>query len=372
MGKAAEYMTGSPSVGAAVQTVGEALPAMIGARGMVRGKISPQRQYTKAVKRGVKKGVKKGSAGHKYYGQYRRYIKDAGVGVDEILKREKALQYFDSENNIVKGKLPRTIHEFEQVLEQVKNEIYTEYDSLAGLTDKRGGAVTTRGAIESLQKEVINNPMLQTASKETINYAMRRIQDLTDTMTVPGAQPSILPKTTTRPKSFNATETQNFIKLLNQSNQAAFKNPTPQMVGRAHVDALIAKELRAGLDVAIQRATGNNYAALKRKYGALRMLEEDVAKRSQQMRGANVHGLFDFSDVFASSQVTYGLTSGQPALVASGIAAKAVSSLYKFRNNPNTVIKSMFKKTRKIRKRQARPSGIVNPALIFGTSAGQS
>ena len=134
---------------------------------------------------------------------------------------------------------------------------------------------------------------------------------------------------------------------------------------------MIANNLRAGLDAVIERTTGIEYQPLKRRYGALRMLETDVTKRSIVDARKNIKGLIDFSDVFSSHQLVYGMFSGQGASMAAGITTKGVSSWFKWINDPNRIVKNTFKKSAKLRsKAKGRPSAVSTSLMAGGAMAG--
>jgi len=189
-------------------------------------------------------------------------------------------------------------------------------------------------------------------SPETVQYAMARQKAL-------------------RGKSFTAAEVQDIIKLSNQTNKAFYANPMPEMAGRAYVDSMIANNLRAGLDSAIESATGVAYAPLKRKYGALRMLETDVTKRAIVDARKNIKGLIDFSDIFSGQQVVQGLIMRDPVMITSGGVVRGISSYIKYINDPNRIVRSMFKKVEK-QTRKGKPSmGRSAAGMAAGAVAGQ-
>jgi hypothetical protein len=173
-------------------------------------------------------------------------------------------------------------------------------------------------------------------------------------------------------KQFSPAEVQDMIKMLNQSEKAFYSNPTPEMQGKAYVDSLIANNLRHSLDGAIESSTGWEYQPLKRKYGALRMLETDVTKRAIVDARKNIRGLVDFSDIFSGSQVVQGLTSGNMSMMLSGGVSRGIASAIKWINDPNRIVKSMFQKAEKYSTIKPGREPQLTPGLVYGSSAGQT
>ena len=324
LGKYASDKIENPVVGAMVNAGVVAAPALLGG-----GRTAPKTNvgYPKAVEFGINKGVRPPITKKEVMGQRERYMENAQIAVDEIIQNKDNLKMSDREGNVVSGKLPESLDQFSQAINQTKNKIFEEYDALSKQADTAGAAVNMAPIVTELDG-IVSNRVLQTMSPETIAYANSRKASLDG-------------------KSFTTQEAQQMVQILNQSEKAYYANPTPELKGKAYVDGLIASNLRSGLDAAIESATGIEYQPLKQKYGALRMLETDVTKRAIVDARKNIKGLIDFSDIFSSSQVVQGLMSQQPAILASGLAVKGVSGWIKNINDPNKIIGKMFQKAEK-------------------------
>lgn len=320
--------SGHPYAGLAAETAMITAPALLGAKSMLsKGKTAPQKQLTSTIENGINKGVRPSVIKKEMYGQRAKYMKDAETAVTEIIKNKENLKLLDRDGNTTTG-LPKTLEQFSHAIEQTKRDIYQQYDALAKQADAASARVTTQPIVSELSN-VLNDNVLQTMAPETIAYAKARIKALDG-------------------KSFTTSEAQQAIQLLNESQKSYYANPSPTNKGVAYVDSMIANNLRSGIDAAIEAATGEAYAPLKQKYGALRTLETDVTKRAIVDARKNIKGLIDFSDVFSSSQLIYGVFSKQPASVAAGATAKGISSYIKYINDPNRIIKSTFKKSEKL------------------------
>jgi hypothetical protein len=143
------------------------------------------------------------------------------------------------------------------------------------------------------------------------------------------------------------------------------------MKGKAYVDAMIANNLRAGLDGEIQFATGKEYAPLKQKYGALRMLETDVTKRAIVDGRKNIRGLIDFSDIFSGSQLVSGVLSSNPATIGGALTAKFISGVTKYINDPNRIVSNMFSKAELYNQIKPRKPITVTPGYVLGAKSGE-
>jgi hypothetical protein len=340
--------TGNSALGAMVDAGINAAPALIGG-----GRTAPRVNagYPKAVEYGINKGVRPPITKKEVLGQRERYMENAQIAVDEIIQNKDNLKLSDRDGNIVSGKMPESLNQFSEAINQTKNKIFEEYDALSKQADTVGAAVNMTPIVAELDG-IVSNRVLQTMSPETIAYANSR-------------------KTALEGKSFTTQETQQMVQILNQSEKAYYANPTPELKGKAYVDGLIAANLRSGLDAAIETATGIEYQPLKQKYGALRMLETDVTKRAIVDARKNIRGLIDFSDIFTSSQVVQGIMAQQPALVAAGMTAKLASSMIKMVNDPNRIIAKMFDKAEKNSRTNYVEKYPITPGFAVSAIAGE-
>ena len=348
LGKYASDKIENPVVGAMVNAGIVAAPALLGG-----GRTAPKPNvgYPKAVEFGINKGVRPPITKKEVMGQRERYMENAQIAVDEIIQNKDNLKLSDREGNLVSGKLPESLDQFSQAINQTKNKIFEEYDALSKQADKAGADVNMAPIVAELDG-ISSNRVLQTMSPETIAYAKSR-------------------KAALGGKSFTTQEAQQMVQILNQSEKAYYANPTPELKGKAYVDGLIASNLRSGLDAAIESATGIEYQPLKQKYGALRMLETDVTKRAIVDARKNIKGLIDFSDIFSSSQVVQGLMSQQPAILASGLAVKGVSGWIKNINDPNKIIGKMFQKAEKNQRPNYVEKYPITPGFAVSAIAGE-
>jgi len=378
---------GYPNVAAGVKTAIEGGPALIGAKKIISS--TPKRVAAKLdfkvaseIKTSINKAIKPSLKGKDTYKGRKSYYKQAESAVNEIIKNKDELNIIDSTGAKVEG-LPKTLEQFSQAIDQVKTKLFGEYDSLAKQTTAKTKIDIKRRGLKEAQKRslkyplkkgekivfdkegkgrfvessrdikidqpirtlsvpinlkkiskkldpILSNKVLQDFSPETIKYAEARM------------------KVMQKRGKYTALDTQNAIQQLNQSLDKYYKERTPAAKGEAMVDALIANNLRKNLDTAIRKTTGKEYGALKKKYGDLSSIEKDVNKRTLIDARKNNKGLIDFSDIYTSHHIVKGILSKEPATATAGVLAKGVSELYKMKNDPNRIIKNMFKNVEKL------------------------
>lgn len=347
----------SPEIAAAAHTALSSLPVLIGGKMAIRkppGKAlaAIDRDTSRAIKRGVNKAVRPSVVKKSTSSQVKRYFKQAESAIEEIVKNQDNLNLIDDMGKRTEG-LPKTLDQFSQAIEQTKRNVFAEYDTLAKQAD-RASAIGI-DLVETSKKldSVIDNTVLKDLSPETIKYAEMRAESLQGR------------------GNYTAIETQEAIQMLNQTLEQFYRDPSPDMKGRALVDSVIANDLRTQLDAAIQKTTGKEYSALKKKYGDLKSLESDVTKRSIVDARKNNKGLIDFSDILSGHQVIKGMITKDPVSFTAGVGMKGISKYYKMLNDPNHIVKNMFSEVEKLTKRKGMQQTTIQPSdyIPLGLSA---
>ena len=359
--KAGEYFEdkGMPNVAATVHSAIEAAPVLLtgGKLKSTLKKVNPVK-----IKEGIKntvtkdlpKVLKPGIKGRKSYKQKVKADNQAATAIETIVRNKEDLK-FNREGFDVKGKLPETLDEALNSIDQTKSKLFKEYDRLAKATDNeklvsyervkwplvknesrkivvRDGEpyfenikdfrVNTKSIIPELEKIIEHKPT-RTANQTVAKYALDQIDEYKD-------------------KKFTATETQELIQILNQSTKKFHLDPSKETMGIAKVDALIANHLRKNLQEKIKKAGGAEYQTLKRQYGALKSIEEDMA-RSVNNYTKKMTGLPSFSDVVAGHQIISGLATQNLGSVLGGAFIKGAQKVRQFKSEPNKRIAKMFK-----------------------------
>ena len=335
MGGVAEK-AGYPNLGAAIHSATVAAPVIF-AGGKALAKPSPARfatkvdaKISKAIDHGINKAIRPSVVKKEMHSQVVKYRNKARTAVKEIVANKDNLNILDESGLKVEG-LPKTLDQFSQAVEQTKTKIFNEYDALAKKTGRVGVKIDLNAVAEKLES-VRSSRVKKDLSPDTISYAEMRMEKLSE-------------------RGFYTTlETQEAIQMLNQTLEAYYKDPSPQMAGRAHVDAAIANNLRKSLDAAIKKTTGKKYQVLKNKYGALRTLETDVTKRAIVASRKNIKGLLDFSDVYTGYHIAKGIMAMEPSTAVAGGAAKMIAHYMKLKNDPNRTVKAMFSGVEKLQR----------------------
>ncbi len=279
------------------------------------------------LKAQYQKGVRPTVVGKSTNSQTGRSLNRAVQAVDAIVENKPNLNITDK-NGEPTGKVPQTLNQFSQAIEQTRKAVFNEYDAMQRKSGE-GGAKVDLAPIARDLTTVTNNPVLNDLHPEVINYATQRAETLTNR------------------KAYTTTQAQEAIANLNDSLETYYKNPSYDAASRAAVDALIANRLRASLDSVITNTHGEGYQALKNKYGALRGIEKDVVHRAIVDGRKNNIGLSEsLINAGSASELVRGLMSMNPAHMAAdlgqGFVLRGVARFNKWRNDPNTAIKRLF------------------------------
>jgi len=285
------------------------------------------------------KGVKPNIPGKTTPKQVTAYKEDALSAIDSIKNNKDNLKFLDENGETITGKLPESLQEFSDALEQTKNDIFKKYDDLAQKTNEEGIKIKFDPVVTELDT-IIGSKSLKLTHPETVDYAKKIQSRYRQT------------------GELDPVTLQDVIKNYNEDLKAFYRSPNPDTVSKMMVNQLVVNLLRESLDNAVTKMTGTKYATLKRQYGALKSIEKDVVKANLRDARKNQKGLIDFTDVLSGGQVVSGIASFNPALVASGIAQKSIASYIKFLNNPNRSVKLLFEKTDKLARIQQKAENL--------------
>ncbi len=304
-------------------------------------------QYTRAVKPGVSG---KGTAG-----QVDLYQAKARDAVSSIVKNKKTLQFTDEAGTVRQGELPKTLEEFGDAIDQTKQKIFDEYDTMARQATNAGFEITgPNGQYGSLQVTVPTNDIVS----ELHQLAGDRVTALTHPEIAEYARGVAARYSQAGPLS--PSEAQRAIATFNQTLKAFYRNPSYQVAAKANVDAMIVNRLRETLDQAIASSVGPGYQELKNQYGALSAIEKDVTHRAQivgrQEKGGGILGRI--ADVGSAEEVIRGLVTLNPVAVVRGAGLKAWSEYVKHLRSPNRAVTRLFEEA----ERQQSPQAI-NPIV---------
>ena len=257
------------------------------------------------------------------------YNDDVVTAIKTIKENAPSLEFVDDLGEVTKGKLPTSLKELDESLQQTKGAVFKKYDTLAKEAGDAGIQVDSVHIANELDA-VINDKALAITNPRAIKYA----EETKDRLIAAG--------------KLDTVTAQNVIKNYNKSLEAFYRNPSYDTASQAAIDALIVNKFRAALDEGITGLTGTKYQALKSQYAALKKIEKDVVKANLRDARKNTKGLIDFSDIFSGGQVVSGIISLNPQQIAQGLTQKGITEFYKYLNNPNRAIEQMFKASEKL------------------------
>ena len=270
------------------------------------------------------KGIKPTISGKGTFVKDKAYKDNIILAVKTIGENKGNLNFVDDIGDVVKGESPKNIKQFSEAINQTKKSVFEKYNNLAKQSGRAGVVVETSPIVRELDT-VVNNKSIALTNPEAIKYA-KAVQQRYSKI-----------------GSLDAEIAQDVIQNYNSSLDAFYRNPSYDSASKAAIDAMVANNVRKSLDKGITGLTGEQYSQLKKQYGSLSAIENDVTKSALREARKNTKGLIDFTDIFSGGQVINGILSLNPAQVVSGLGQKAISTYYKYINNPNRAIEQLFK-----------------------------
>lgn len=304
----------------------------------------------RAIDKGLAKGIRPSHAGVKDYIGMSKFIKRGREAVKAIFSNKKNLNLVD-EFGEQTGKLPETLDQFAQAVQQTKRKLFQAYDAMTQVAGKAKARIALNPIAREFDK-IAADRVIQRLHPEVAEWASRKSHALKKLV------------------SLTPDQVQDEIAHANAITKAFQQNPTPQAIKTVTAEAMYANLLRKSLDSRIEQAAGPGYQALKNQYGALKTIEKDVIKRAIVDARKNTKGLIDFSDIASAAEMAKGLsmigTKGAPGSLVSGGIMKAIAEWYKHLNSPNTAIKQMFQAFEKA------PSALSSAGRALGMGATQA
>lgn len=252
------------------------------------------------------------------------YQSNINTSLASIVANKQNLQFVDeATGETVTGRTPQNLKEYTEAIDQTKRAIFDEYNTIAEQAGEAGAFVDNVRVANALD-EIIGSNRLRVSSPETIRYADE------------------LKQTLLRTPRLSVLEAQDIIADFNNQLSAFYSKASPDAFSQTAVKALVANQLRQAVDESISALDGALYQTIKSEYGALKAIERDVMRAYLRDARRNVKGLVDFTDIFSAGQVVSGVLAFNPAMIAQGVAQKAVAAGIKTLNDPNRAVKKMF------------------------------
>jgi hypothetical protein len=327
---------------------------IIEATGLAAGKFLSRAYNTKTaqkiemtIRRNVAKALKPTVAKLKANRLIKRYTTQAREALGAIAANRNELEY---DLGTVRGELPQNLSQLSEAVDQTKQMIFREYDAIAGATGKEGARIMPTRAIEAL-KEKLNDKAIIDAAPQTIGYIKDMIARLEKRALAGGYSP---------------LEAQKAITVWNKTTKEMMNSTTIDTVTRAAVDSEVNFHLKRELFDVIESYGGAEYKELRKVYGGLRAIEEDVNRAVVRDMGKGAKGLIDFSDIFTSYVAVESILKYDPARFLAAGGARTTAAYYKYLNNPNTLVKQMFKDIDKLTRPPLKPVGRETLGKIVG------
>ena len=258
--------------------------------------------------------------------EIQNYRTNVKKGMDAVIENKDIIKYKWDDWIYKEWWLPETVEEFAQAIDQSKKAIYEKYNAETQKAGSQWAIVDTTPIVLELQK--LDEELAgQIGTKSTRSYIQKQIKEIEE---IGWMTPEMAQKN----KQF-----------LNNKLQAYYRSPNPNEIGNVLVDALINNNLWKFLDDTIMWALDNpQYRRLKDQYGSLSSIEKDVVKRALVNSRKNTKWLVDFTDVMFAWDIATSLLTWDPVSALKWLAWFWLKEWYKFLNNVDNNVKSLFKK----------------------------
>lgn len=283
-----------------------------------------EKSIRSSVEKGFQKGVAPSVAGKRDLRQIVNYYDKATEAVKDIVSRKDNMILTDASGKEITGKVPRTLMQTAEAVDQGKHQVFLEYDAMKNAAGEQGALIDLAPVINEL-KAFGNDKVLRNKHPELADRALKRAFALEET------------------KAYTTNEAQRSIQMSNEALKAFYKNPSLETATPAALESLEAGQLRKALDNAIENEVGEGYQALKNKYGAYKAIEQDVAHRATVDARKKPYGFLGYADILTGVEAAKALATLSPTNALSAGVIHTIKNFIKHENNPNTHINKMFK-----------------------------
>lgn len=292
------------------------------------------------IKYGIDKGIRPKYAKKSNFPQAEKYYEKAQSAIESIIDNKQILQYMDESGAIIQGQLPKNLTQFSQSIDQTKRSIFKQYDEMAKASQAAGHTVDIKDIVNELT-EFSKDPVHMIAGGGGIN----RATELSN-------------RFLSNPNPLTLTQAQDLLAVLNARRQAFLSAPTPDLVSTAAADSLTATRLRMAIDKAVDNI---EYQPLRNQYGSLREIEKEVQNRATLHGRKNIKGLIDFADIASAAEAARAIATMNTGAGAAALSIKGIKEYYKYLNNPDRIIRTMFKDAEKLIGRRVKVPGATPP-----------
>jgi hypothetical protein len=293
-------------------------------------KNTAERELQNVVKTGMQKGIKgksKNLADDEYYQASTRSVRNI------VLNKE----------NLPDKSLPQTVSQMNDAIGVTKKQIW---EKVRGMSTEAGDQGVTHSFDRTIREleDFANTPRVLAEKPEVAAYALKRAEDLKK---VGGLSP---------------VEAEEMISGINTKVSKFYSTTDFNAQQNLLVEKLIADSMRTEQHSLINRFVGPGYEDLKKDYGALLRIQDDVAHRTGVVARQNEKGFFDLSDVFTGTTAVHALFSLNPKLLLAAASGYGIKRYYKYLNSPNRYVKNMFKDSERIIAKEGKPTPKPTPS----------
>lgn len=316
------------------------------------GKAIPKKTST-AFTKGVRPSVRgQGSAA-----KVKAYKDNVTLAVDTIIENKNNLKYVDDAGEVVTQRLPQNLDEFSQAVGQTKKDVYKAYSGMKEAAGESKRVIFTDDVASEL-RAFVDDSVTADLSPDLIQKANKMADILDDR------------------GFYTLDEANEFVERLNQQLKAFYRNPDMKLQGENNLKALMANRMRKKLDAVINsenlgagdeavKAFGN----LKRRYGALRTIEDAVNHRMVVDARKNVRGLADFTDIFTAADAMQGVATGNVAQTGRAGVGFVTKEIIKRANDPNRHIANLFTQAERVKLGIPTPGRVISRTAPAGARA---
>jgi hypothetical protein len=300
---------------------------------------TPESKLNKAIEKGVSKGIKPTVIGKPSIGKLDKFYENANDAVKTIAENRDNISIVGRNGEVINK--PETMEQFARAIDETKKTIYKKYHDMAIKSGDNNAQFDASNIVNRL--EVIANDVSYEPSQRA--YAQKMIDDVSE---LHGQSPEVI---------------ESRIAKLNKGLQPFYASRSSAL--DAEIDAGVASAMREELDNKITNAVGEGYQDLKNKYGSLKSIENEVAKRALVMARKAPKGFFDVADIFNAGETALGVVTGHPELILKAAVQHGGKEYIKHINNPDRFIKKMFNEAYKTVPSKSEPSllDIVNGTI---------
>lgn len=277
--------------------------------------LTPADDFMKRAEFNYVKAVRPSISGKTTTKDYKDYLNKAGQALKSIVYHHRD----------VNKPMPDDLMTFSEAVQDTRRAVFDKYSKMSGTAETQGLVVDITPVLTDLE-----NIRKSKALADWDKRALAHVDDLIDTIK-------------TR-RTYTPKEAEEAIAVINGQLEDYYKSRGSQYSkNAAGITDTVVRFMRAALDEAVEKAAGDGYQNLKNEYGALRTIEKDVINRAiVDARKANV-SLLDFSDMFSASKGVYAAAKLDPAGAAAAGTIFGVKQGMKHLNDPNRMVKKMFK-----------------------------